>query len=383
MLTWCEIDLAAVRHNVKELKKLIGPKVKLAAVVKSNTYGHGIFEFSKACANAGADFLCVDNIAEALAISEIKLPKLIFGGVESADFPEVIKKDFRILIYSLNHATKLSRQAEQMGKSAKVFLKIDTGMHRLGVRPEEAVKLAKELNSLENIELEGVFSHFASSGEEEFRDYTLEQLSIFKECLAKIEKAGIKIPIACLCNTAGALLYPEARFQMVRAGLALTGIMPSGYVAEKLRGKMSLKPALSFYTKIIELKDIKKGERVGYGLTFQTEKKMKIAVLPVGYKDGYGRSLSNVGEVLLRGKRCKVIGRICMRMTMIDVSKIKDINPHTKSFGVGVKLGEKVTLIGKDDRDKIEAVELAEKMGTIPYEVLSRISESVPRIYKK
>lgn len=374
MLSWCEIDLASLRHNLREIKKLIGPKVKLAAVVKSNAYGHGLSQVSRACAEAGADFLCVDNISEGLlttkSIRNYEIPILILGGVESVDFPEVIRNNFRMLIYNLRHAQKLNRAAKKEGRTAKIFLKIDTGMHRLGVRPEEATKLAKELSRLKNLELEGVFSHFASSGEKEFRDFTLKQIAIFEKCLAEIKKSGIKIPIACLCNTAGALLYPKARFQMVRSGLAISGIMPSSWAAKKLEGKMDLKPALSFYTKIIDLKEIEKGERVGYGLTFEAKKKIKIAVLPVGYKDGYGRSLSNVGEVLVRGERCRVIGRICMRMTIIDVSKIKN-----------VRLGEKVVLIGEQGRDRIEAVEVAEKMGTIPYEVLSRISESVPRIY--
>jgi len=389
MLTFCEIDLAAIRHNLRQIKKFLDSEVKLAAVIKSDAYGHGLFEVAKAVSEAGAHFLCVDNLSEGTvahkaikslgsSLREVensysgnKPPILILGGVESKDFEEVVKKDFRIGIYNLNHAKELNKAAEKLNKTANIFLKIDTGMHRLGIEPGEALNFAKELSKLGGINLEGVWSHFADSGSPDSEEYTLAQLEKFKNLKTEFKVMGIHSPIWCLANSAGAILYPQARLDMVRVGIVLYGVWPSKYVQRKIAAKVDLKPALSFKTKIVQVKEIEKGAKVGYGLTYEAKRKMRIAIVPVGYKDGYGRHLSNKGEVLVKGIRCPVRGRICMRMTIIDVSKIREI-----------KSGEQVVLLGKQKNDRIEASELAEKMGTIPYEVLARISESVPRIYK-
>lgn len=375
MLTWVEVDLGTIKKNISAIKKYLGPKVLLAAVVKSNAYGHGLVEVAKTASQVGVEFLCVDNVAEATAVSN-QLPAsskiLILGGVESEDLDWVIKNDIRFGLFNLESIPEIERSSKKWKIKAKIHLKVDTGMHRLGFDENEAIEAVKNINKCyKNIEIEGIWSHFADSGSRENKKYTLEQIKKFNEVIKAVEKEGIKIKYKHLGNSAGAINYPEARFNLVRTGIIIYGIFPSEFIKKKYQKKLKLERALSFKTKIVALRDLPKGERIGYGLSCWLKKNSKIAVLPVGYKDGYGRSLSNKGGVIIKGRRCPIVGRICMRMTMIDVSKV-----------INVKLGDEVILLGGDSRARIEADEVAKKMETIPYEVMARISESVPRIYK-
>ncbi|TSC91272.1 MAG: alanine racemase [Candidatus Berkelbacteria bacterium Licking1014_96] len=368
--------MGVIKKNIMAIKKYIGPEVLLAAVIKSNAYGHGIIEVVRAVSQVGVEFLCVDNVAEATAISK-QFPAsskiLILGGVESEDLDWVIKNNVRLALFNSSHPRTFERSSQRCGRRAKVHIKIDTGMHRLGIDANEAVEVITKINNnYKNIEIEGIWSHFADSGSRENKKYTQEQIKKFSNIVDQIEKDGIQIKYKHLCNSAGAINYPEARFNLVRTGIIIYGIFPSEYIKKKYQKKINVKPALSFKTKIVSLRDLPKGERIGYGLAYRLKKNSKIAVLPVGYKDGYGRSLSNIGEVIVRGRRCPIVGRICMRMMMVDVSSVSR-----------VKLNDEVILLGGDGRVRIEADEVAEKMDTIPYEILARIAESVPRIYKK
>jgi alanine racemase len=374
MLTWVEVDLGAVKNNIKQIKKFIGPNVGVAAVIKSNAYGHGLIEVAKAAVEAGAEFLCVDNIYEAKDAKRVvqSAKILILGGVESEDLPWVIKNNIRFGIYDLTFADKVEKAALKLKRKACVHIKIDTGMHRLGFDCDSAVESIKNINThYKNIEIEGLWSHFADSGSRENKKYTDEQIKKFVRIIDEVEKEGIKIEYKHLCNSSGMISLPEARFNLVRTGIIIYGIFPSEYSKKQYQKKLKLRPAMSFKTRIVSLRELKKGERIGYGLTYRLKKDSQIAVLAVGYKDGYGRNLSNRGEVIIQNYRCPAVGRICMRMMMADVSSLK-----------GVKLDEEAVLLGGDGRAKIEADEVAKKMDTIPYEIVVRIAESVPRVYK-
>lgn len=375
MLTWVEVDSKAIRSNIKEIKKFFGPKIALAAVIKSNAYGHGLVEVARAAAETGVEFLCVDNVAEATAISN-QFPAaskiLILGGVESGDLDWIIKNDIHLGLFNLKFVPKIERSSQKWRRKAKVHLKIDTGMHRLGFDANKAVDAIMFITKRYKwIKIEGIWSHFADSGRRENKKYTLKQIKKFVSVIDELESRGINVKYKHLANSAGAIEHPEARFNLVRAGIIIYGVFPSEFIKRKFENKLRLRPVMSFKTKIISLRDLARGERIGYGLTFRLKRNSKIAVIPVGYKDGYGRSLSSKGEVIIKGRRFPVIGRICMRMTMVDVSRIKN-----------VKLDDEVILLGGKNNVRIEADEVAEKMGTIPYEVLARISESVPRVYK-
>lgn len=380
MLTWVEVDLGAVKNNIKQIKKYIGPDVGVAAVIKSNAYGYGLVEVAQAVSQVGVEFLCVDNVIEARQLVNSKQLKvfrkrpkiLILGGVESEDLPWVMKNNIRFGIYDLAFVDKVKKAAKKLKRKALVHIKIDTGMHRLGFDCNEAVESIKKIiKRYNNINIEGLWSHFADSGSRENKKYTSQQLKKFESIINELEKEGIKIKYKHLCNSSGTISLPEARFNLVRTGIIIYGIYPSETLKTQYQKKLNLKPGLSFKTRIVSLRKLKKGERVGYGLTYRLKKDSQIAVLAVGYKDGYGRDLSNKGEIIIQNYRCPVVGRICMRMMMVDVSSVP-----------GVKLDEEAVLLGGDGRARIEADEVAKKMDTIPYEVLSRISESVPRVYK-
>jgi len=372
MLTWIEVDLNTIGQNIKKIKKYIGPQIGLASVIKSNAYGHGLVEVAKEASKVGVEFLAVDNVIETEKIKNIKSKILILGGVESENLPWVIKNNIHFGIYDLKFAKKVEKISQKIKKKAKVHIKIDTGMHRLGFDCDKAVESIKKIkNNFKNIKIMGLWSHFADSGSRENKKYTIKQIKKFKEIICEIEKINIKIKYKHLCNSSGIMALPEAHFNLVRAGIIIYGIFPSETMKRKYKNKLKIKSALSFKTRIISLRELPKGEKIGYGLTYCLRKKSKIAVLAVGYKDGYGRSLSNKGIVIIRQKRCKVVGRICMRMLMVDVSNVR-----------GVRLDDEAVLLGGDEHARIEADEVAKKMDTIPYEVLSRISESVPRIYK-
>lgn len=376
MLTWVEVDLGAIKKNIERIKKYIGPKVDIAAVIKSNAYGHGLIEIAQVVSKTGVKFLCVDNIFEARAIKnspyQLKPNILILGGVESEDLPWVIRNNIHFGIYDLVFAKKAQNLAKKLKRKGKAHIKIDTGMHRLGFNIEDAIDSIIEIQkNYHHIEIEGLWSHFADSGSERSEKYTLGQIQKFSELIERLKRNRIKIRYEHLCNSSGVVAFPEAYFNLVRPGILIYGIFPSDYIKKNYQRRLKIEPALNFKTRIVALRDLPKGERIGYGLTHRLKKNSKIAVLPVGYKDGYGRDLSNKGEVIIKNIKCRVLGRICMRMMMVDVSSVR-----------GVKLDDEVILLGGDGHAKIEADEVAEKMDTIPYEVLSRISESVPRTYK-
>lgn len=361
MNRWLEIDLSAIAHNIELIKKEINwPKVKLMPVIKANAYGHGLLEIAKLCQSENVDYLAVATFDEAmkLKVNNIKMPILIIGYIDENEIEKAILNNITLSIYDIKEAEVIIRVAQKIKKIATVHLKLDTGMHRLGFSPSDFFTAYKKLINNKNLKIEYIYSHFAEISN---LKYSEQQLAVLSNILKKIKKENLPQPKIHFSRSE-ALKLKETHFDMVRPGLALYG----------LADLKNLKPALTFKTKIAQIKIINKGDFVGYGLTFCAKSPMKIATIAVGYADGYSRSLSNKGEVIIRGIRCSVIGRVCMNLTIVDISKVRD-----------AKIGDEVVLIGKDKNEEITAAKLAKKINTIPYEIVARIPAEVPRVFKK
>lgn len=365
MLTWVEIDKEAIKYNLEQFRKLIGPKTLLMPVIKSNAYGHGFKEIALICNQSReVDKICVVSLNEALDLLKLNIKKpifiLSFYDLDSPELALAIKNDITFSLYTLEQAAILNQIGERFKKKVKVHLKIDTGTSRIGILPQDVISFLLKIKNFSYLYLEGLWSHFASS--EDDKEYTFLQTKKLKEVNNLIEKEKIKIPLKHIACTAGAILYPETHLDAVRVGLGIYGLYPS----EKTRKKIHLKPALSLYTKIIQIKNIDPGTKVGYGGTWITTKKTKLAIIPLGYFDGFDRKFSNNGKVLIKNKLCSVRGRISMNLTIIDVTKIKNL-----------KTGDQVTIIGVGGR---EADMLAKEVNTINYEIVTRINPLLPRL---
>ena len=363
MNTYAEINLNAIKHNILEIRKLLAPGVKYMAVVKANAYGHGAIGVARAAIEAGADYLAVANLKEALELRSagIVSPILILTESPTSVMDEIVQYDLTQTVYSVVEAKALSDEAVQRNRTAKVQVKIDTGMGRVGVSPSEAVAFITKISSLPNLMLEGVFTHFAMA--EDPRDnFTADQFDKFKQVLLKVEHIKMKHA----ANSAAVIFHPETHLDMVRVGLMMYGLYPIG----DGRKHINLKPALSFKSRISYLKKVPPGVPLSYGCTYVTEKKTTIATIPVGYADGFSRRLSNRGQVVIRGKRFPVVGRVTMDLTMVNVGEEK------------VEVGDEVVLIGEQSGQAISADEVARLEDTIAYEVICGIGKRVPRIYK-
>ncbi|MBC7188711.1 alanine racemase [Candidatus Aerophobetes bacterium] len=367
--TRVEIDLDAVVYNLRQIRLKVGENVKIMAVVKADAYGHGALEIAKAAISGSAEWLGVANVEEGVKLREggIKNPILVLG----LSFPEegelAIKYELSQTVCTLEFARNLSIRARKIGKPARVHVKIDTGMGRIGIIAEEAVDFIKRLLVFDGIKLEGIFSHFARA-EEKNGEFTTKQIQRFNMVINELEREGIKVPIRHIANSAAILNFPATYFDMVRPGIMIYGLYPS----DNLANSLSLKPVMSFKTCIVYLKDVPPGTSLGYGRSFVTRKKSKIATLPVGYADGYSRKLSGKSCVLIRGKRAPVVGRICMDMMLVDVSHIPD-----------VKIGDEVVLFGRQGEEEISVQEIASLQETINYEILCNVGNRVFRVYLK
>ncbi len=368
MLTKVLINKKAIEHNIKQFRNLVSKDILLMPVVKSNAYGHGMIEVAKICdLNSFVDKICVVNLDEAIILinNEIKKPIIIlsFYELDTKKIRVAIKNKVIFPVYLLEQINFLNKLAKTVGETVKIHLKIDTGATRIGVLPTEALKFAQEISRLKNLKLDGIWSHFASS-EDDF-EYTKKQQTVFEKTIDELERNNIYIPIKHFACSAATIFHNSARFNAVRLGLSLYGLYPN----EKSKKIIELFPALSMNTKIIQIKTVKQNTKIGYGGTFITKQKTKIAVLPIGYWDGIDRKLSNNGSVIINGARCPIRGRICMNLTMVDVSKIKQVS-----------VGDEVIIIGKQGKNIISADDLAKQIGTINYEVVDRINPLLPRI---
>jgi alanine racemase len=335
------------------------------AVVKSDAYGHGIKEVAKNLIEKKIDYLGVVSLEEGIIIREIdrKIPVLILGYTPPKFLKDVIKNNLSQTIWSRELASLLNREARRQNKKVKVHLKIDTGMGRFGIFPEEVLNFLKEISAFSNLEIEGIFTHFSSADFD--KEYTEYQFNKFLNILKELEENKIFIKIKHCANSAATLKYPEMHLQMVRCGILFYGLSP---VSQKL----DIKPVLSLKTKIVAIKELPPNYYVSYGNTYLTKKKTKIGIIPLGYSDGFFRLLSNKAEAIVKGKRVKLIGTICMDFSILELENIPD-----------VKIGEEVVIIGRQKNEEITATEIAEKIGTINYEVVCAIGKKIPRIYKK
>ncbi|MBU1177716.1 alanine racemase [Patescibacteria group bacterium] len=375
--TWVEIDQAALTHNVQQFKNLIGSEVKLLVAVKANAYGHGLVGVSKIALAAGADCLGVDSIDEALVLRQagVDASILIIGYVLRSRLAEAVENDLRLTVYNQETIEELGR-ITNLGKSeVNIHLKIETGTSRQGVMPEDTLKFIKFIKKYPGVHIEGISTHFANIEDTTDYSYAQKQLKTFQEVVSNLEKAGINIPLKHTANSAATMLFPETHFAMVRVGISLYGFWPSPETRQTVQEKngrlkdFSLQTVLTWKTVVAQVKNIKAGTAVGYGCTEKVKRDSQIAVLPIGYWDGYDRKLSRVGEVLIKGQRCKVLGRVFMNMIVVDVTNCKE-----------VAVEDEVVLLGKQGLEEITADSLADSIGTINYEFVTRINPLIKRV---
>lgn len=369
-LTWLEISGEALQNNIRQFRRIVGEKVLICPCVKANAYGHGLLQCAKIFLEAGADWLAVNALFEVdeLRKAGIVAPIYILGYVPLCDLEKATDLNCRLVAYNKEMVAALGK----IGKPVKIHIKVETGNNRQGVLIKDLVELVQSIKNFKNIEIEGLTTHFANVEDTTDHSYAELQLAKFNEAIKKLESLGVETPIKHCANSAAAILFPKTHFQMVRIGISSYGLWPSNetylsYLKEVGDG-FELIPALTWKTKIAQIKTIPAGEYIGYGCTYKTGHETKLAILPVGYYDGYDRGV-NGGHVLIHGKRAPIRGRICMNIMMVEVTDI----PETK-------LEDEVVLIGKSDAEEITAEQFAAWAGTINYEVTTRINERVARI---
>ncbi|MEK6567997.1 MAG: alanine racemase [Candidatus Omnitrophota bacterium] len=364
--TWAEINLRNLDYNFSLVKKLVGPKVKILVPVKADAYGHGIIAISKRLEKLGVDYLGVASIEEGIILRRngIKRPILILSPIFPDGVSAVLKNNLIPSVCAWEFALKLNRQAAGRNQKAPIHIKVDTGMQRIGIAYHSARKFIRQVWGLKNILIEGIFTHFPCADNKPV--LSRQQIGMFEALIQQLEKDGIHISLKHASNSLGVLDYPTGHFNMVRPGLMVYGLSPRDRLRHKLLAVLSLK------TRIAYVKDVEKGKGVSYGHTYVTSRRTRLATLPLGYGDGYPRSLSNKAFCLISGKRARIVGRICMDQMMVDVTHIR-----------GIKAGQEVVLIGRQKGESVSAEELANLAGTIPYEIACNLGHRIPRIYKK
>ena len=365
--TRVEVDLNILKENFKRIKKHIG-KVKVMPVLKANAYGHGLVRIAQFYSEMKADYLGVAVVEEGIHLREkgIKLPILVLGGIWGNQIPLFLEHNLTITASSIDKLKQIDETAEQMKIKAKVHLKIDTGMERLGVHYYNAEKFLDSAYKCKNLKVEGVFSHFANSESNDLT-YSKLQLERFNEVLDYFEKHSIKPPLRHISNSGGILQLPEANFDIVRPGIMLFGVYPS----KDVKRTVEIKPALTWKSLVVYFKVIKPNHPVGYDSTWQADHDVRAVTVPVGYGDGYLRSMFKKAEVIIKGKRYPVIGTISMDQIIVNLEQGSAYN------------GDEVILLGSDGKNSITCEEMADWAGTIPYEILTNINTRVPRIYKE
>lgn len=369
---YAKIDLDAITYNMEQMKNRIGDGAQLIAVIKSDGYGHGSVPVAQLFENTdyvwGYATACLDE-AEVLRNARIKKKILVLGCVFPDQYEELLRREIRSTVYMKETAYELSKLASTIGKTAWIHIKIDTGMGRIGfpVTEKSADEIA-EIAKLPNIRIEGMFTHFAKADETD-KTFTKMQHKQFMKMVEMLKERDIEIPFLHCNNSAGIIDFPNMKHDVVRAGISLYGLYPSEEVEQK---SVALKPAMELISHVTFVKEVEVGTPISYGGTYIAEKPMRIATVPVGYGDGYSRTLSNKGEVLIHGKRAKIVGRVCMDQFMIDVTDIDD-----------VKFMDQVTLIGRDEDECITVEELSNLCGRFNYEFLCCLSKRIPRVYTK
>lgn len=363
--TWVEINKKAVFYNVKAIKHLLRPSTELWAVVKSNAYGHGLLAFSSTANGAGIDGFCVDSVIEGVKLRKngLKKPILVLGPTLSKN---LIKDAFiSKLILTVSSRENLEKLLHFKNKPA-IHLKIDTGMHRQGFYNDDLIKTANFIKK-NNIDLKGIYSHFASAKDINYLTYSEQQFNNFNKAVSILAKVGFPDIKKHIAATGGILINPKYHLDMVRSGIGLYGLWPSKELMVQ-KFKINFKPALSWHAVVSEIKKLKAGDFVGYDLVERVKKPVKMAIVPIGYWHGFPRALSEIGEMLIRGKRARVLGRVSMDLVALDVSNIN------------CKVGDKATIIGKQKNAELLAFDIAQKIGASHYELVTRINPLIERI---
>lgn len=361
---WAEVNLQTLRENYGKLQAY--SRSEMMPMVKADAYGHGVIPVVKTLMACGAHRYGVASLEEALEIKAVfpELTVMVIGATDREDSDSLVKEEIIPAIFQLSQAQALSEAAVKQNRTAKLHIKIDTGMNRIGFREKDFGDIMS-IAVLPNLFIEGIFTHLATADQRNL-SFARDQLNRFQALYNKLKKAGVTIPIRHAANSAAILQLPESHFELVRPGISLYGLTPSSQIS----GTVDLEPIMSWKSKVSHVKSIKKGESVSYGRTFQAAYATRVATIPVGYADGLRRALSNQGEMLIHGRRSTMIGWVCMDQTMLEVTKIP-----------GVQVGDVVTILGKEGHDQITATEMAGWIGTISYEVVCGISKRVHRVY--
>lgn len=369
--TWIEVDKVAISHNFGVFRGLIPKSTKILGVVKSNAYGHNLIEFARELEGLKVDFLGVDSAVEALALRRegIKTPILVLGYTLPEMFVELAEKNVSVTVSSFETFAELKKLGKTMNGQVKIHVKVDTGMSRHGFVENEIKKVLAEISKNKNIIVEGLYTHFAMAKNPAFPAYTKSQIEKFNIWREAFTVAGLK-PICHAGATAGTLLYKDAHFDMVRIGISLYGIWPSREAQAFYEGKIKLQPVLSWRTLVAEVKKMPKGTKIGYDCTETLNQDSVVAVLPIGYWHGLPRALSSIGHVLIGGEKCKILGRVCMDIIMVDVTRVSII-----------KVGDEVTIIGRDGKLEITVDDIATILDVSAYELVTRINPLIKRFY--
>jgi len=361
--TWAQVDLKKLEYNFKQVRALLSNQTKVLVTVKADAYGHGLIPVAQRLEVCGVDYLGVASIDEGikLRLAGIKIPILLLGLILKKDIDPLFTYRLTPTVCDQEMAVVLNAKAVAKNKKIALQIKVDTGMGRIGVLHNDALKLVKDIYKLKNIVIEGVFTHFAFADiNRKFTDY---QIKLFEKLVDDLKKSGIVIPLVHAANSIGLIDYKNSHFNMVRPGLVIYGLHPKG------NPQIKLKPVLSLKTQIIFIKKVPAGSRISYAGTYVTKKSVYIVTLPIGYGDGYPRNLSNLAFLLIGGKRFRIAGRICMDQIMVDVGSFKP------------KIGDEVVLIGSQVKQRITTEELAELSGTISYEIVCGLGSRIPRVY--
>lgn len=364
---WAVIDLDAIAHNVGTIKAYVGDRVELMAVVKANAYGHGAVPVARVALQSGAGWLAVSRVGEGVALRRagILAPILVMGYTPAADAARAVAYDLRLAVTSMALAEALSSAASQMHKTIPIHIKIDSGMGRWGLLPEQVRDFVHALRGVPRLKLEGAFTHFAVADLADKR-YTRQQFAIYSEVLEALAADGIQIPVRHVANSAAALDLPEMHLDAVRIGIALYGLRPSAEVEPAV----PLRPALTLKSRVGRVQTLPAGSSISYGRTFVTRGPTPVALIPTGYGDGYLRLNSNRGAVLVRGQRAPIRGRVCMDQLVVEIDGIE-----------GVQVDDEVVLIGRQGDQVLSAEEVARWGETINYEVVTQLMPRVPRVY--
>jgi len=382
-LTWAEVDLDAIAHNARELKKRVGDRTELMAVVKANAYGHGAVPVARTALGNGASRLAVNRVLEGVELRQAGLtaPILILGYSLPGEAETIVRWDLTPTVTTVEGALALSAMSDRQGKVIPIHVKVDTGMGRFGLLSDEVVAFVRRIAELPGLKLEGLFTHFAVADSAD-KTYTRRQFSLYMGAVEQLEAAGFAVPLKHVANSAAALDLPEMHLDMVRCGIALYGLRPS----DEVEPAIPLKPAMALKSRVARVRTLPPGSSISYGCTYTTTRPTPVALVPVGYGDGCHRILSNKGSVLIGGKRAPIVGRVCMDQFVADVTGHFD--PLTGSGQAlirasieGVRQDDEVVVFGRQGNEEISAEEVAALAGTINYEVVTSILPRVTRVY--